>query len=115
MFSLISLLFSGVSKLLSSFLGYKTAVDNDETTIAAARIEGFSTVESKWWFVAALMDLFAIPYAIYIWKAVAWDKVIAPHLSWCHHACATTDPISGYLMTVFGIIVTGLFMYGIIK
>jgi hypothetical protein len=115
LFSLISLIFGGVSKLLSSFLGYKTAETNDQATIEAARIEGFSTVESKWWFVAILMDMFALPYAIYVWKAVAWDKVIAPHLSWCHHACSTTDPINGYLMTVFGIVVTGLFMYGVIK
>lgn len=115
MFSIISLVFSGITRLVSSFFGLQATEANDVATVSAARIEATGAVEQKWWFVAALMDLFAIPYAIYIWKAVAWDKVIAPHLSWCHHACATTDPVNGYLMTVFGIIVTGLFMYGIIK
>jgi hypothetical protein len=115
MFTIISLLFSGASKLLSGFFGMKTSEVNDQTTVDVARIEGTSTVESKWWFVALLLDLFALPFAMYLWKSVAWDKLIAPELSWCKHACATTDPINGYNSIVFGIVVTGLFMYGLIK
>ena len=92
----------------------KTSEVNDQTTVDVARIEGTAQVETKWWFVAILMDLFALPYAVYLWKAVLIDKVVAPIMHW-HGAWATTDPINGYLMTVFGIIVTGLFMYGIVK
>ena len=114
MFTLISLIFGGITKLVSSFLGFKTAEVNEQATVDAARIEATAQVETKWWFVAILMDLFALPYAIYIWKAIAIDKVIAPIMHW-HGAWATTAPINGYLMTVFGIIVTGLFLYGLIK
>lgn len=114
MFTILSLLFSGATKLLSGFFGMKTSEVNDQTTVDTARIEATAQVESKWWFVAILMDLFALPYAIYIWKAVAIDKVIAPIMHW-HGAWATTDPINGYLMTVFGIIVSGLFLYGLVK
>lgn len=50
------------------------------------------------WYTAIIRPLFALPFIVYIWKLVVWDKV----LGW-----GVTDPLSAQLgeimMTVIGV------------
>lgn len=43
--------------------------------------------EQGWWVTAMIRPLFALPFIIYIWKVVVWDKV----LGW-----GITDPLTGF-------------------
>lgn len=76
--------------------------------VETAAIQGTAQVETKWWFVSALLPIFALPYAIYDAKAVLWDNIIMQGHGY-------TPPLHGSLDTINWIIVTGLFMYGGMK
>lgn len=73
--------------------------------VAVAIIQEQEAVQTKWWFVAAIPPLFALPYVLYTWKAVFWDKVVTG-------GTTSTDPINGTLGTVFIMIVTFYFVKG---
>lgn len=73
--------------------------------VAVAIIQEQEAVQTRWWFVALVPPLFAVPYVIYVWKAIAWDKVVMG-------GTTSTDPINGSLGTVFIMIVTFYFMRG---
>lgn len=115
MLGILSLLFNGVTKIIGGIFGIKTAEVNDRATVDVASIESMAAVEQRWWFVSLMIPLISLPFALYIWKAVGWDKVIAPHLSWCHHGCATTGPITGTLSWVFTTVIVGLFLHAVTK
>lgn len=76
---------------------------------AVAFIQAQAQVQTRWWFVAVIPPLFALPYVIYTWKAVAWDKVISV---WVTGTTGSTDPIGGTLGTAFLMILTFYFVYG---
>ena len=44
------------------------------------------------WYTAVIRPLFALPFVIFAWKVVVWDKVLA----W-----GTTDPIDPNMWSVF--------------
>lgn len=100
--------------LLDKLFGYASNVIGNEATqkanVAVAEAQAMSAVERQWWFVAALIPAFALPFVIWIWKAVAWDKVIGPILGF--HS--RTDGL-GALDWSFNIILTGLFLHSVMK
>jgi len=100
-------IFQALSPIFSSLFNYQTAKVEAEAGVATASIQATEQVESKWWFVAALIPAIALPFAIYIWKAVAWDKVIGPMFD----VHSSTDPINGPLGTVFIVVIGGLFFH----
>lgn len=83
----------------------KTGATRD---IALGVLQMQQAVQTRWWFVAAIPPLFAMPYVIYVWKAVVWDKIIL-------NGAGSTDPINGTLGTVFIMIVTFYFAHGMSK
>jgi hypothetical protein len=76
-----------------------------EEGIARQIIVEQEAVQTKWWFVAAIPPLFALPFVIYVWRAIAYDKV------WMN-GTTSTDPINGSLGTVFIMIVSFYFIKG---
>lgn len=48
--------------------------------------------EQGHWYTAIIRPLFALPFVIFAWKVIVWDKVLA----W-----GTTDPIDPNMWTVF--------------
>lgn len=72
---------------------------------AVAILQMQQAVQTKWWFVAAIPPMFALPYVIYTWKAIVWDKVIM-------QGATSTDTVGGFLGTVFLMIVTFYFAKG---
>jgi hypothetical protein len=109
--SLLSLLLS----LLDKVFGYATTVDTTKLqTQAQVDVEStqeMGQVETKWWFVAATIPLFSLPFIVYTWKAVAWDKVIGPIFGYA----SVTDPINGTLGWVFTTVVIGLFLHAMVR
>ena len=79
----------------------KTGADRD-TAIAA--IQATAAIQGKWWFVAALQPLFALPFVIYTWKVVLWDIVFK---------LGETDAIHGTVGWVYTIVVSSVFVHGI--
>lgn len=112
MLSLLGPLLGILDKIFGYVANVETTKLQTQAEVDVATIQGTAAVEGKWWFVALTIPLFALPYILYVWKAVAIDKVIAPILHW-KGAWATTDPINGPLGTVFWIIVTGIFLHAI--
>lgn len=77
----------------------KLNVDRDT---AVALINMQAQVQTKWWFVAAVPPLFAVPYIAYTWKGVLWDNVIMD-------GSASTPALHGTLSVVYLMVVTYYF------
>lgn len=73
---------------------------------AAAIIAMQEAVQVRWWFVAAIPPLFAMPFCLYIWRAVVWDNVI-------QDGATSTPALGGDLQTIFLMILTYYFMKGL--
>lgn len=54
------------------------------------------------WYTAIIRPLFALPFVIYIWKLVVWDKVLS---------LGVTDPLSAQLSDIM-LTVIGAFFIG---
>lgn len=110
MLSLLSLL-SPLLSLLDKVFGYVSNVETTKLQTAAQvdveSIKETGQVETKWWFVAALIPAFALPYAAYYGKIVFWDNVWMNGLS-------STPALHGSADTVGWIVVTGIFLHGAI-
>jgi hypothetical protein len=115
--SLLSVILGPVLGILDKIFGYVSNVETTKLQTTAAvdeeSIKGMATVERQWWFVALMIPAIMVAFIPWLYKSAIWDKIIAPHLSWCHGACATTDPVSGTLGTVFITAVGGIFLHGI--
>ena len=53
------------------------------------------------WYTAIIRPLFALPFVIYIWKLVVWDKVLG---------LGSTDPLSPELWSVLTTIIAAFFI-----
>jgi len=105
MLSLLSLL---VSPLLSGIGSIFSSLFSSKAQVETASITGMAQVESKWWYLPLLTIVpFSIPFEIWTFKAVAWDKVIAPAFGY-HHA--VTDPLTGALAVAYSLVITGVFL-----
>lgn len=67
-----------------------------------------SAVEQKWSFVAALIPITALPFIIWTWKAVLWDKIIMA-------GTTSTPALTGTLGTVYITVMGAIFLHVWIK
>lgn len=65
-------------------------VQKRERELAASVI----VAEQGNWFTRSVRPLWALPFVIYTWKLVVWDKVLG---HWTH---SVTDPLSGGMETL---------------
>jgi len=93
------------AKLSAANTGDKIAADLAIERIRAgieARKLAQATViaEQGRWFTAMIRPLFAIPFIVYAWKVVVFDKVLG---------LGTTDPLTGQIGDWAGIIIVAYF------
>ena len=81
----------------------KTGATRD---VAVAAIQAAEAVQTRWWFVAALIPAWALPFVIYDWKAVVWDNIVMG-------GEASTPALVGTLNWVHITIVASIFAHGI--
>lgn len=74
--------------------------------VAVAAIQATASVENRWWFVAALIPAFALPFVIYDWKAVVWDNIVLG-------GQGSTPALGGTLNWVHITVVSSIFVHGI--
>lgn len=108
MFTVVFSIFKLLGNVFSGYFTEKVALVQAEAGVETAAINATASVETRWWFVAAMIPVFALPYAIWEWKAIVWDKVI-------EHGLTRTDPLSGPLAWGFPVVLGGLFMHWLIK
>lgn len=122
MFSLLSLI-PGLASIVTAFFTAKTnaaiAIYQAKTgaarDVAVAAIQGQAAVGVKWWFVDIPQFLIGVAVALYVLKAVVWDKVVGSFVGCsghpAHGTCDTfsTDPFAGDLHWVFITVITGYF------
>ena len=110
MLSIISAILSVVAGLVGGIFNTKQAEITTGAAVDEASITATAEVEKTWWFVSLMIVLFALPFALYTFKGVAWDNVIAPlfHLK---GAWATTPPLKGTYEWIYRIVVTGIFLH----
>jgi hypothetical protein len=112
-FSLLSLILGPVLSFFDKIFGYvastETAKITTEAQVEETSIQTMGAVEQKWSFVAWMIPLFALPYAIWTIKAVGWDKVIGPVFGYN----STTDALNGDLSKAYWIIISGIFLHAI--
>jgi hypothetical protein len=77
-----------------------------DTAVAVLQMQ--SEVQVKWWFVAAIPPLFALPFVLYVWRCVVWDNVVMG-------GATSTPALGGNLATIFVMIVTFYFAAGMRK
>ena len=69
---------------------------------AVALMQMQAQIQTKWWFVAIVPPLFAVPYIAYTWKGVLWDNVIM-------NGAASTPALHDTLATVYLMVVAYYF------
>lgn len=72
---------------------------------AAAIIAMEQAVQTRWWFVAAIPPLMALPFVGYLWKSVFWDNVVLG-------GEGSTPALHGDLQTIFIMILSYYFIKG---
>lgn len=83
--------------------------------VAVAAIQAQAAVQEKWWFAAVPPALIGFSIALYIAKAVVWDKVVGSFVGCSGHppagTCTTfaTDAMGGDLHWVLITVITGYF------
>jgi len=83
----------------------KLGCDRD-TAVAVLQMQG--QVQTRWWFVAAIPPLFAVPFVLYTWRCVVWDNVIMG-------GATSTPALGGTLATIYMMIVVFYFGHGMSK
>jgi len=112
MLSLISAALGFIGKIFGIVSNTEIAKVNADAAVDTASIVGTAAVEQRWWFVSAMIPMFALPMAIYTAKIVLIDKIIAPIYHW-KGAWATTQPLTGTVGVVYTTVVIGLFLHAI--
>lgn len=79
--------------------------------VAVATIQAQAQVQTRWWFVAAIPPLWALPFVLYTWKAIAWDNVVCP-FRLVGPATCNTEPLGGVMSTMLLMIVSFYFLHG---
>ena len=101
-------------KLFGYVAGTDIARYQAEASLGVAEAQSMSAVEQKWSFVAFMLVLIALPVALYIFKAIGWDNVIAP-LFGLTGPWGSTPVLKGNLNWVLETVVAGLFLHAVIK
>lgn len=95
----------------------QTGADRDT---AIALLQANAQVQTKWWFVALLPVMWAVPFVFYTWKGVFFDNVLALLFGECNEksdcvlwgVANTTPALGGTFATIFLMIVTFYFAHG---
>lgn len=118
MWSMILSFLSGplLGKLVEAYklkLQAKTQSDTLAVDLAAKEIAGeiaarqtetaLIVSEQGRWYTACIRPLFALPFIIFAWKVIVWDKVMG---SWTG---GHTDPLDQNMWSVFLAVVTAYF------
>lgn len=72
------------------------AVEQREAEVASQVV----IAEQGRWYTAAIRPLMALPFIVFTWKIVVWDKVLA---------LGTTDPLDPHMWSVFITVVAAYF------
>lgn len=75
----------------------KTGAQRD---IAVAVVQMQQATSTRWWFVAVIPPMFALPYVVYTWKCVVWDTVLG---------YGETPSLGGTVATVYLMVVAFYF------
>lgn len=92
--------------LADKVFDYKTTQLTTQAAVEETEITSMAAVEQKWPFVAFMIPVLSMPYAIWLWKAIVYDKVIEGGLT-------KTDPLQGPLGWGFTIVLGGLFLHSL--
>jgi hypothetical protein len=68
--------------------------------VAVAAVQAQAQTQSKWWFMAAVPALWALPFLAFDMKVVIWDKLLK---------LGTTDPLDPNMWYVHIAVLTGFF------
>lgn len=77
-------------RIAAELAGRELAVEQREREVAASIV----IAEQGNWFTRSVRPLWALPFVIYTWKLVVWDKVLG---AWTQSA---TDPLTGGMETL---------------
>lgn len=86
-------------RIAADLAGRELAVQQREREVAAQIV----IAEQGHWFTRSVRPLWALPFVIYTWKLVVWDKVLG---GWTN---GTTDPLSGGMETLIITVATAYF------
>jgi hypothetical protein len=118
MWSMILSFLSGplLGKLVEAYklkLEAKTQADTLAVDLAAKEIAGeieqrrtetaLIVSEQGRWYTACIRPLFALPFILFAWKVIVWDKVLG------HWTNGSTDPLDTNMWSVFLAVVTAYF------
>lgn len=92
--------------LADKFFDYKTTQLTTQAAVEETEITSMAAVEQRWPFVAFMIPALSMPYAIFVWKAIVWDKVLMG-------GTTSTDPLTGSLAWGFPIVMGGLFLHSL--
>jgi hypothetical protein len=124
---MIAFLLTLIPSLLTPALNFFTAMKNTQVQlfqartghaadVAIAAIQGQAAVQTKWWFAALPPAVIGMTIALYVAKAVAWDKVIGSFAGCAGKGADAicdrwfnTDAMGGDLHWVFITVITGYF------
>jgi len=82
----------------------KTGATRD---VAVAAIQGTTAVAQRWWFVAILYPLGALPCLAYLYKTIMWDVIIMG-------GTTETDPLKGMIGWAFYTIIGSIYVHAIV-
>jgi hypothetical protein len=111
MFTIISTVLSAIGKIFGLVSNVETAKITADAEVDVASTQAMASVENRWWFVSAMIVLFAMPFAVYDCKAVLWDNIIAP----AFHIQASTPPLKSTLDYIHRIVVVGIFLHAVTR
>lgn len=90
---------SNADQRTADLLARELAVEQREAEVNSQIV----IAEQGHWYTAMVRPLFALPFIVFLWKVIVWDKVMA---DWTH---GTTDNLSPDLWKWGGIVLTAYF------
>jgi hypothetical protein len=83
------------------------AIKDAEAQIAARQeATKLLIVEQGHWSTRIIRPLFAWPFIIFLWKAIVWDKILAPYVT---GTTGMTEPLAGDISTWASVVVVSYF------
>ena len=86
-------------KIAADLATQQLSVDRREAELNASVV----VAEQGNWLTRSVRPLFAIPFILFTWKVILWDKMLG---SWTH---GTTDPLDPKMWGVFMLVVGAYF------
>lgn len=75
--------------------------------VAQEAIRAQASVQTRWWFVAALIPITAFPFIAWTYKAIVWDKLIMA-------GTTSTDALTGSLGWAYVVVMSSIFVHGVV-